>query len=68
MISLSDADHRFIAEDPDWGYTRFSELHKLYCPQPGHNHSVIEGDSTVVSVYVRVLADPTGAPWREYVE
>jgi len=68
MVYLLDAHHRFIAEEPDWGFTRFSWLHKLYCLQPGHNHPVIEGDSTVVSVYVRVLADPTGALWRDHVE
>jgi len=64
MASLSDAHHRFIAKEPDWGFTRFSELHKLFQPESGHNRPVIENNSTVVSAYVRVLEDPTGALWH----
>lgn len=65
---LSDAHHRFIAEECDWGFTRFSELRKLFHPQPGHGHPTIEDDSAVVSVYVRVLEDPTGVLWHNFVK
>jgi len=65
---LSDAHHRFITEECDWGFTRFSELRKLFHPQPGHNHPTIEDDSAVVSVYVRVLEDPTGVLWHNFVK
>ena len=65
---FSDARHRFVAENPDWGFIRFSKLPKLFHPQPGHNRPVIEGDSTVVSAYVRVLEDPTGVLWHNFIE
>jgi len=68
MASLSDAHHRFIAEECDWGFTRFSELRKLFHPQPGNNRPTIEEDSAVVSVYVRVLEDPTGVLWHNFVK
>ena len=63
-----DAHHRFIAEECDWGFTRFSELRKLFHPQPGHNRPTIEEDSAMVSVYVRVLEDPTGVLWHNFVK
>lgn len=63
-----DAHHRFIAEECDWGFTRFSELRKLFHPQPGHNRPTIEEDSATVSVYVRVLEDPTGVLWHNFVK
>lgn len=61
---LSDAHHRFTAEVYDWGFIRFGESHKLFQPQLGHNRPTIEEGSAVVSVYVRVLDDPTGVLWR----
>jgi ubiquitin carboxyl-terminal hydrolase 7 len=63
-----DAHHRFIAEECDWGFTRFSELRKLFHPQPGLSRPTIEDDSAVVSVYVRVLEDPTGVLWHNFVK
>ena len=65
--SLSDSHHRFTAEGCDWGFKRFSELQNLFQVQPGNGCPVIEGDSTVVSVYVRVLKDPTGALWNDFI-
>jgi len=64
----SDAHHRFIAKEHDWGFTRFSELRKLFQPQPDGNRPAIEEDSAVISAYVRVLEDPTGVMWHNFVE
>ena len=63
-----DAHHRFIAEECDWGFTRFSELRKLFHPQPGHSRPTIEDDSAMITVYVRVLEDPTGVLWHNFVK
>ena len=65
---LSDTYHRFTAKQRYWGFTRFSELRKLFQPQPGHNRPTIEEESAVISAYVRVLEDPTGVLWRNFVE
>ena len=63
-----DAHHRFIAEECDWGFTRFSELRKLFNVQEGHSRPTIEEDSADITVYVRVLEDPTGVLWHNFVK
>ncbi|KAF9649112.1 cysteine proteinase [Thelephora ganbajun] len=70
IYTVNHANHRFTAEESDWGFnfTRFNELRKLFQPQPDRNHPTIEGDSVVVSVCVRVLEDPTGVMWRTVVK
>lgn len=72
-ISLShscviDAQHRFIAEECDWGFTRFSELRKLFHTQENHSRPTIEDDAADITVYVRVLEDPTGVLWHNFVK
>ena len=63
-----DAHHRFIAEECDWGFTRFSELRKLFQVQEGHSRATIEDEAADVSVFVRVLKDPTGVLWHNFVK
>jgi ubiquitin carboxyl-terminal hydrolase 7 len=63
-----DAHHRFIAGECDWGFTRFSELRKLFNVQEGHSRPIIEDDSADITVYVRVLEDPTGVLWHDFVK
>lgn len=64
----ADAHHRFIAEECDWGFTRFSELRKLYNIADGHTRPTIEDGQAEVTVYVRVLEDPTGVLWHNFVK
>lgn len=68
MLSNTDAHHRFIAEECDWGFTRFSELRKLFTVQEGHTRPTIEDEIADVSVFVRVLEDPTGVLWHNFVK
>ncbi|KAF9236379.1 hypothetical protein BU15DRAFT_50174 [Melanogaster broomeanus] len=65
--TVSHAHHRFTAEECDWGFTRFSELRKLLNVQEGHHRPTIEGESADITVYVRVLEDPTGVLWHNFV-
>lgn len=67
VFTVSHAHHRFIAEECDWGFTRFSELKKLFSKQEGHTRPTIEEDSADISVFVRVLEDPTGVLWHNFV-
>ncbi|EGO20961.1 hypothetical protein SERLADRAFT_452101 [Serpula lacrymans var. lacrymans S7.9] len=67
IYTVSHAHHRFIAEECDWGFTRFSELRKLFNVQEGHPRPTIEDESADVTVYVRVLDDPTGVLWHNFV-
>ncbi|KAI6103506.1 hypothetical protein F5141DRAFT_1189842 [Pisolithus sp. B1] len=67
IYTVSHAHHRFIAEECDWGFTRFSELRKLFNIQEGFPRPTIEEESADVTVYVRVLEDPTGVLWHNFV-
>lgn len=67
IYTVSHAHHRFIAEECDWGFTRFSELRKLFNIQEGHLRPTIEEESADVTVFVRVLEDPTGVLWHNFV-
>lgn len=63
-----DAHHRFIAEECDWGFTRFSELRKLFSIQDNFTRPTVEDESAEVTVFVRVLKDPTGVLWHNFVK
>ncbi|KAJ3862479.1 hypothetical protein EV359DRAFT_74151 [Lentinula novae-zelandiae] len=67
VFTVSHAHHRFIAEECDWGFTRFSELRKLFNVQEGQPRPTIENESADISVFVRVLEDPTGVLWHNFV-
>ncbi|PFH50648.1 hypothetical protein AMATHDRAFT_75447 [Amanita thiersii Skay4041] len=67
IYTVSHAHHRFIAEECDWGFTRFSELRKLFTVQEPNTRPTIEDESADVTVYVRVLEDPTGVLWHNFV-
>ncbi|KAG8909154.1 hypothetical protein FRC02_007968, partial [Tulasnella sp. 418] len=54
------AIHRFTASEPDWGWTRFHDLHQLIFTR-GDEKPIIEDEECMISVYVRVYEDPTGA-------
>ncbi|THH20676.1 hypothetical protein EW146_g701 [Bondarzewia mesenterica] len=51
IYTVSHAHHRFIAEECDWGFTRFSELRKLFNVQEGHTRPTIEDEAADVSVF-----------------
>lgn len=68
ILIVEDAHHRFVAEECDWGFTRFSELRKLLTVQEGNSRPTIEDDSVDITVYVRVLEDPTGVLWHNFVK
>lgn len=67
VSSSSQAHHRFTAEEMDWGFTRFNELRKLSLPAEGKNRPIIEGECARVSAFVRVLKDPTGVLWHNFI-
>jgi len=67
LFSTSQAHHRFTAEEMDWGFTRFNEFRKLAVPLDKRTRPIIEDDKAVVSAYVRVLKDPTGVLWHNFI-
>ena len=67
-MPTTDAHHRFVNEECDWGFTRFADLRKLHTPQEGQSRATIEGDEVDVTAFVRVLKDPTGVLWHNFVK
>ena len=68
--SSTDAHHRFVAEECDWGFTRFADLRKLYTADVanGKARPTIENDEVEITAFVRVLKDPTGVLWHNFVK
>lgn len=63
------ATHRFTAEEGDWGFTRFSELRRLFnVPWEDKDRPLVENDSAKVTAYVRVVKDPTGVLWHNFIK
>lgn len=52
----------------DWGFTRFNELRKLTTPGSGQARPIIDGDQARISAFVRVLKDPTGVLWHNFIK
>ncbi|KAK3050993.1 ubiquitin-specific protease ubp15 [Extremus antarcticus] len=63
-----EANHRFTAEEGDWGFTRFADKNRIFAAKfDGHDRPMIENDCARVTAYVRVLKDPTGVLWHNFV-
>ncbi|KAF0549637.1 putative ubiquitin-specific processing protease 21 [Gigaspora margarita] len=62
-----NAHHCFNAEEPDWGFTRFCNQHKLFTPSEEHTRSLIENGCCNITAFVRILKEPTGLPWHNFV-
>jgi ubiquitin carboxyl-terminal hydrolase 7 len=61
-----DVHHRFTSEEADWGFTQFSKLRDLYSIQEGKTRPIIENESADITVYTRVMKDPTGVLWHDF--
>ncbi|KAK4542315.1 hypothetical protein LTR36_006968 [Oleoguttula mirabilis] len=63
-----EAQHRFTAEEGDWGFTRFADKNRIFAPKfDGADGPLVENDSAKMTAYVRVLKDPTGVLWHNFV-
>ncbi|KAF2719013.1 cysteine proteinase [Polychaeton citri CBS 116435] len=62
------ASHRFTADEGDWGFTRFADKNRIFAAKfDGHDRPLVENDGAVMTAYVRVLKDPTGVLWHNFV-
>lgn len=62
------ATHRFTADEGDWGFTRFVELRKAFSvPWEGKDRPLVENNTCNVTAYVRIVKDPTGVLWHNFV-
>ncbi|KAF1822612.1 uncharacterized protein K489DRAFT_212107 [Dissoconium aciculare CBS 342.82] len=62
------ANHRFTAEEGDWGFTRFAVKTRIFAANfDKHDRPLVENDCARMTAYVRVLKDPTGVLWHNFV-
>ncbi|KAF2235914.1 ubiquitin carboxyl-terminal hydrolase 21 [Viridothelium virens] len=62
------ANHRFTADEGDWGFTRFADLRRIFTSNfDNKDRPMVENDSVMVTAYVRVLKDPTGVLWHNFI-
>lgn len=68
MYITHTANHRFTAEEGDWGFTRFAELRRLFSNSwDDRGRPMVEDNCCNVTAYVRVLKDPTGVLWHNFL-
>ncbi|KAM5508189.1 ubiquitin-specific protease ubp15 [Microsporum canis] len=60
------AAHRFNADEPDWGFTRFCERKKESTALEGANSPFLGTDGVKITAYVRVIKDPSGLLWHNF--
>lgn len=60
----SDTRHRFVPGNHPCGFTKFSRVEDLLQPTKSHGGLIIENESTMVTVFLRVFKDPTGLLWK----
>ncbi|CAZ81196.1 unnamed protein product [Tuber melanosporum] len=61
------AHHRFTADEGDWGFTRFTELRSLMSTTKERARPLVEDESANLTAYVRVVKDPTGVLWHNFL-
>ncbi|CAG8478586.1 24166_t:CDS:10 [Cetraspora pellucida] len=59
--------HRFTAEEPDWGFTRFYAQKKLFTRHKTNPRPLIENDTCNITAFVRIIKDPTGVLWHKFI-
>ncbi|KAL8711435.1 MAG: hypothetical protein Q9220_004093 [cf. Caloplaca sp. 1 TL-2023] len=68
ITACHTANHRFTAEESDWGFTRFTELRKMFAARwEGSTRSMVENEAVNITAYVRIYKDPTGVLWHNFV-
>ncbi|KAI9721698.1 MAG: hypothetical protein M1828_005066 [Chrysothrix sp. TS-e1954] len=65
--SRHHAQHRFNADESDWGFTKFCELRNLVQAHNKEGRPLVEDEAANMTAYVRVVKDPTGVLWHNFV-
>ncbi|CAG8737792.1 5199_t:CDS:2, partial [Racocetra persica] len=66
LYVYNTTQHRFNAEGLNLGYPKFCEQRDLFVPMKNQIRPLIENDSCNITVFVRVIKDPTGYLWHNF--
>ncbi|KAJ9060895.1 ubiquitin-specific protease ubp15 [Entomophthora muscae] len=64
---FQQASHRFYKGETDWGFSRMIDLKQLRSPSTSRPRPILEDNTLTMSLYVRVIKDPTGVLWHNFV-
>lgn len=68
LVLAKPAQHRFDANEPDWGYAAFTTPGVLAQGDAGTRHqALLADDGLEVVVRVQIIRDPTGVLWHNFV-
>lgn len=59
--------HRFNGSDTDWGFANVIEPNHLKYPTRGRPQPLLNDGAINITAYVRVLKDPTGVLWHNFI-
>ena len=63
------ANHRFTADEGDWGFTRYAELRKLFASKwEDRDRPLVENNAANMTAYLRIVKDPTGVLWHNFLK
>jgi ubiquitin carboxyl-terminal hydrolase 7 len=69
IYTTHTAHHRFTADEGDWGFTRFAEIRRLFANSwDDRGRPMIEDNQANITAYIRVLKDPTGVLWHNFIK
>ncbi|SMN20418.1 similar to Saccharomyces cerevisiae YMR304W UBP15 Ubiquitin-specific protease involved in protein deubiquitination [Maudiozyma saulgeensis] len=64
---INRSHHRFNATETDWGFANFTDQNHLKYPTKTRNSPLLKDGQLNITVYVRILKDPTGVLWHNFV-
>lgn len=64
---INSSHHRFNALDTDWGFASFIDLNHLKYPSKTRTSGLLNEGQLNISAFVRVLKDPTGVLWHNFI-
>lgn len=64
---VNRSHHRFNATDTDWGFANFVDLNILKNQVKDRPSGLINDGQINLTIYVRILKDPTGVLWHNFV-
>lgn len=68
IFQMSVAQHRFNNDESDWGFTKFYDLRRLFTRHADRESPLIENNQVCITAYVRVIKDPTGVLWHNFIK
>ena len=64
---VNRSHHRFNSNETDWGFANFIDHNHLKYPTKTRNTPLLNDGNLNISVYVRILKDPTGVLWHNFI-